>query len=109
MKGWVTTTFKSKRMSTSIYAKKIDFSRNCLVINGTGSSCCVIPLTNIVAYLQREENYGNVNIEFIMLGGYQIKVLTERNLDEGSWSTMNKFLNIWMNNFDPKPDTEKAQ
>jgi hypothetical protein len=106
-------------MSTSIFAKKIDYRRNCLVISGEkAASCIFIPLINVVAYSQIETNsFGDVTLEFIMLGGYQIKVLTERNLDEGSWSAMKKFLNIWMNKFDPKPDTgdllninpEKAQ
>jgi hypothetical protein len=104
-------------MTSYISAKKIGFRRNCLVINGTGFSCFVIPLTNVVAYLENEENYGKVTIEFIMIGGYQIKVHTESDIFKVSVSALQKFVDAWMNNFDPKPDTgdllninpEKAQ
>lgn len=106
MKGCVTTTFKSKRMSSYIHAKKIDFRRNCLVVNGEkAASCIFIPLINVVAFLENEENYGNVTLEFIMLGGYQIKVHTERVIYKVSVSALQKFVDAWMNKFDPKPDT----
>ena len=93
-------------MSSFISAKNLVFNQNCLIItNKESATIFAIPLINVVAYLQKEENYGDVTIEFIMLGGYQIKVHTERNLDKNSWSAISKFLNAWLSKFEPKPET----